>query len=144
VPYAVPRHTLELALVARSIPTDKSQFAWRYGSMLRVDLTDAVFVAIAVAVFAVVAVAADRASALDADPSQLTHPKLPSGEIQPADLESVRFAVVARGYRMDHVDEVIERLVAELNARDQRLATLEARFATPLPRRGNPADSHDV
>lgn len=95
-----------------------------------------VFVVIAVlVVFVVVAVAADRASVLDADENQLAEPNLPAGQIDPSHLESVRFAVVLRGYRMDHVDEVLDRLRLELSERDERIAELEARTADQLPRR---------
>ena len=52
---------------------------------------------------------------------------LPEGPLQPTDVEQVRFSMALRGYRMDEVDAVLERLAAELAERDRRLAELEAR-----------------
>jgi DivIVA domain-containing protein len=53
--------------------------------------------------------------------------RLPAGRpVTGADLEGVEFSVVLRGYRMDEVDDVIDRLVDELAARDARLARLES------------------
>ena len=65
--------------------------------------------------------------------------RLPAGRpVTGADLEDVEFSVVLRGYRMDEVDDVIERLVDELAARDARLARLEPR--TPGPHRAEHGD----
>jgi DivIVA domain-containing protein len=44
------------------------------------------------------------------------------------DLDRVRFAVGLRGYRMDEVDEVLDRLREELRIRDERVAALQARL----------------
>lgn len=41
------------------------------------------------------------------------------------DLVDVRFAVVPRGYRMDEVDQLLDRLGAELELRDARLRAAE-------------------
>lgn len=46
-----------------------------------------------------------------------------------ADVDSVRFNVGARGYRMDEVDVVLDRLSAEVSERDARIAALEAALA---------------
>lgn len=54
---------------------------------------------------------------------------LPAGPVQAADLQRVRFAMTLRGYRMQEVDEVLDRLADELRVRDARLADLEARLA---------------
>lgn len=64
---------------------------------------------------------------------------LPAGAVDAADVAGLRFAVVQRGYRMDQVDTVLDRLQRELAWRDHRLAELEARIpgrGGPLPRRG--------
>jgi hypothetical protein len=45
------------------------------------------------------------------------------------DVDSVRFNVGARGYRMDEVDVVLDRLSAEVSERDARIAALEAALA---------------
>ena len=56
---------------------------------------------------------------------------LPDGPIEPAALSRVRFSSAFRGYRMDQVDEVLDRCAAELAERDARIAELAARVAGP-------------
>ncbi|GAB48387.1 DivIVA domain-containing protein [Mobilicoccus pelagius] len=51
---------------------------------------------------------------------------LPPGEVRSDDLSLVRFDTAFRGYRMDQVDAVIDRLQA-------RLAELEDDLAAPVP-----------
>ncbi|PZF80757.1 cell division protein DivIVA [Jiangella anatolica] len=63
---------------------------------------------------------------------------LPAGAVGADEIAEVRFSIVHRGYRMDQVDAVLDRLQRELAWRDHRLAELEARIpgsAAPLPRR---------
>ena len=51
------------------------------------------------------------------------------------DVDSVRFAVGVRGYRMDEVDDVLDRLAVEVSERDARIAELEQRLtARGVPR----------
>jgi DivIVA domain-containing protein len=45
------------------------------------------------------------------------------------DVDGVRFAVGMRGYRMDEVDDVLDRLAAEVDQRDATIAELESRLA---------------
>ncbi|GAA3856861.1 DivIVA domain-containing protein [Streptomyces lacrimifluminis] len=45
------------------------------------------------------------------------------------DVESLRFPVAARGYRMSDVDDALTRLGAELAERDARIADLESALA---------------
>lgn len=45
---------------------------------------------------------------------------------EPADVDKLRFSLGLRGYRMDQVDEVLDRLRDELAARDLRIAELLA------------------
>lgn len=83
-------------------------------------------VVVAVVVFATAAVAAGVGGTLRepaGDPRPLTDH---SGPIGAADLETVRFPVVLRGYRMDAVDAVLDRLAGEIAARDARIAELES------------------
>jgi DivIVA domain-containing protein len=47
------------------------------------------------------------------------------------DIETVRFGVGLRGYRMDEVDTLIERIAREVAERDRRIADLE-RAVTPI------------
>lgn len=82
---------------------------------------------------------------------------LPDGAVGSADVAELRFSVVNRGYRMDQVDIVLDRLQRELAWRDHRLAELESRIpglgsaalvrpaaqADPLPRR-RPAPPRDT
>ncbi|HSA50214.1 MAG TPA: DivIVA domain-containing protein [Yinghuangia sp.] len=49
------------------------------------------------------------------------------------DIDRVRFPVVLRGYRMSEVDYMLDRLSAELSARDARIMDLEYRLAGVLP-----------
>ena len=46
------------------------------------------------------------------------------------DVDSVRFAVGLRGYRMDEVDDVLDRLAAEVSQRDATIAQLEHELRT--------------
>ncbi|MET0520903.1 MAG: DivIVA domain-containing protein [Jiangellaceae bacterium] len=82
-----------------------------------------------VVVFAVAAVAVGRGGGLDPVESDLIRPSLPDGPISADDLDSVRFAVGFRGYRMDQVDDVLNRLGDELTERDARISELERRLA---------------
>lgn len=54
------------------------------------------------------------------------HDVLGPGAVGRADLAAVRFDRAARGYRMDQVDAVLDRLGEELAARDERIAALTA------------------
>lgn len=45
-----------------------------------------------------------------------------------ADVDHLRFALGLRGYRMDQVDEVLDKLRDELAAKDARIAELEERI----------------
>ena len=58
-------------------------------------------------------------------PQDLPDLGLPEGPLQPADVEDLRFSLAPRGYRMDEVDAVLDRLAAELAERDRRLARYE-------------------
>jgi DivIVA domain-containing protein len=50
-------------------------------------------------------------------------------ELAVTDVEALRFSVGFRGYRMDQVDEVLDRMSAALGDRDRRIAELEAEKA---------------
>ncbi|HJU98535.1 MAG TPA: DivIVA domain-containing protein [Jiangellaceae bacterium] len=90
-------------------------------------------VVIVVVVFAVAAVASGRGDALDAAERDIVVPWLPDGPVSPADVEAVRFAVGLRGYRMDQVDDVLDRLGREIASRDDRIAALQERDRTGRP-----------
>lgn len=57
-----------------------------------------------------------------------------------ADVDGVRFAVGMRGYRMDEVDDVLDRLAAEVDQRDARISELESRLAARGVPRPEPID----
>ncbi|MFF4949396.1 DivIVA domain-containing protein [Streptomyces chattanoogensis] len=65
----------------------------------------------------------------DAEPDRLHDPLPADRPLARADVEAVRFAVTVRGYRMDDVDDALDRLGAELAERDARIAELEAALA---------------
>jgi DivIVA domain-containing protein len=49
------------------------------------------------------------------------------GMLDRQDVDRVRFSVGARGYRMDEVDDVLDRLAHEIDIRERRIAQLEGR-----------------
>ena len=51
--------------------------------------------------------------------------ELPVDDVDRAAIERLRFSLAFRGYRMDEVDEVLDRLIRELEIRDNRIAELE-------------------
>jgi DivIVA domain-containing protein len=59
------------------------------------------------------------------DPERSPCGALAAGEVGRADVDSLRFTLALRGYRMDEVDEVIDRLLDELDRKDARIAELE-------------------
>ena len=59
---------------------------------------------------------------------------LPAGPLQPEDVADVRLGLALRGYRMDEVDHLLERVVADLVARDGRVGELEAALAAVTDR----------
>ncbi|MDQ0992893.1 DivIVA domain-containing protein [Streptomyces sp. V3I7] len=65
----------------------------------------------------------------EAVPERLHGPLPPDRPVGRADVESLRFPLAARGYRMADVDDALGRLGAELAERDARIADLEAALA---------------
>jgi len=91
------------------------------------------FLLLAVAAIGVVvaAVAVGRIGGGMADPtSSVPVRALPEGNLAPRDLDTLRFEVSFRGYRMQQVDAALDRLRTELARRDeenvQLLAELDA------------------
>jgi DivIVA domain-containing protein len=83
----------------------------------------------------VAAVAAGRiGGGLDGPASSLPGRGLPPGPFTLEDVDRVRFSPALRGYRMDEVDDVVDRLVDELRRLEEEVADLRARRAP-----GNPA-----
>ncbi len=50
-------------------------------------------------------------------------------EVDRPAVDGLRFSLALRGYRMDEVDDVLDRLVDELDRRGERISELEARLA---------------
>lgn len=84
-----------------------------------------------VAVVAAVALAVlgDGGALRDAEPDRLDD-RLPEDRpVGRTDIDQLRLPVAVRGYRMADVDDVLDRLGAELTERDARIAELEAQRA---------------
>jgi DivIVA domain-containing protein len=94
-----------------------------------------VFVLAGIAVVTVVALlAVGRLGELpDVDPDRPPTAMPEDRPVESADVDAVRFTVGMRGYRMDEVDEVLDRLAAEVAARDERIAELEGRAGSDAP-----------
>lgn len=74
---------------------------------------------LAAAILGLAAVAASgRLGELPPTVTDTPTPHLPAGRMSAADLRGLRFAVVTRGYSMQQVDEVLERLAAQLEPED--------------------------
>ena len=73
---------------------------------------------------------------------------VPPGPLAPDDVDAVRFAVGLRGYRMDEVDDVLDRLAADIAERDARIADLERHIAVrsdaPAPAADFAQDAFDA
>jgi DivIVA domain-containing protein len=89
------------------------------------------FILLAMAVIALVAgvVTGRITGAMELPASSLPFRGLPPEDVVAADLEELRFDAALRGYRMNEVDEVIDRLAVELQQRDDEIAELRAALA---------------
>lgn len=101
-----------------------------------------VFVALGVlVVVGVVLLTAGRADPLEPEPVTRGLTGADEPVRSPDEVAAIRFPVVLRGYRMDDVDAVLDRLSRELAERDTEIRTLRAAAAPPgttpagLPRR---------
>ncbi|WP_298251638.1 DivIVA domain-containing protein [uncultured Arthrobacter sp.] len=56
-------------------------------------------------------------------------PVLLPAQVSASDVDAVRFGLGLRGYRMDQVDEVLDRLAAALTERDDEILHLRAQLA---------------
>ena len=83
-------------------------------------------------IVAVAMLAVGRLGQLPDAPPDRAPLDVPEGPLEPDDIDAVRFAVGLRGYRMDEVDVVLDRLAGDLATRDARIAELE-RSAAGLP-----------
>lgn len=65
----------------------------------------------------------------DAHPDVLDEPLPGERPVGRAEVDALRLPVALRGYRMEQVDDVLDRLGAELAERDARIAELESALA---------------
>ncbi|MFI6769820.1 DivIVA domain-containing protein [Streptomyces sp. NPDC050355] len=86
-------------------------------------------VVVVAAVTLVVVGGGDGGGLRDSEPDRLYDPLPADRPVGRADVDAVRIAVTVRGYRMNDVDDVLDRLGAELAERDARIAELEAALA---------------
>jgi len=93
-----------------------------------VTLIEVLVVLAVVAAVAAVAAGVVRGGLPEATTS-LPDSELPSGPLRGSDLHDVRFSLGLRGYRMDEVDEALDRAAAELDARDAEIAELRQALA---------------
>lgn len=63
-----------------------------------------------------------------AEPVRTLPPVLLPAQPEPADVDRLRFSPALRGYRMDQVDEALQRLAAALADRDEQIAALRGRL----------------
>lgn len=86
--------------------------------------------AIAVVALGVAAVvAAGGGGSMAKDPVRDTYEMtVPDDRFDGPAVRELRFGVVLRGYAMDQVDNVLDRIAADLESRDARIAELEARL----------------
>jgi DivIVA domain-containing protein len=87
------------------------------------------------AVLFVAALVATRDGEILVDaPRDRPDPDLPAdGRVRADDLERVRFGMALRGYRMSEVDDLLDRVAAELRERDERIRELEAGVPDDAP-----------
>ncbi|MFG2286885.1 DivIVA domain-containing protein [Streptomyces sp. NPDC048595] len=86
-------------------------------------------VVVVAAVTLVVVGGGDGGGLRDSEPDRLYDPLPADRPVARADVDAVRIAVTVRGYRMNDVDDVLDRLGAELAERDARIAELEVALA---------------
>ncbi len=71
--------------------------------------------AVAAALFGIAVVVFGRGEELPPLPPRATPTRLPEGSLDGGDVRELRFPQAVRGYRMDDVDWVLERLADELD-----------------------------
>ncbi len=92
-------------------------------------LVVALAVVVAAVTLAVVGGGEGRGPLPEAAPERLRDPLPPDRPVGSADVNALRFPLAARGYRMADVDDALNRLGAELDERDARIADLESALA---------------
>jgi DivIVA domain-containing protein len=81
---------------------------------------------IALIVFGIAAAAVGRGGTLaETYPDRPDTPLPDDRPLRGEDLDALRLSVAFRGYRMDEVDQVLDRVAGELESRDKRIAELD-------------------
>jgi DivIVA domain-containing protein len=65
----------------------------------------------------------------EVSPDMLDEPLPEDRPVARGDIDALRLATAVRGYRMGQVDDILDRLGAELAERDARIAELESALA---------------
>jgi DivIVA domain-containing protein len=100
--------------------------------------------AVLAVVFGVAVVLTGRAEGLSEEGRDLADTGIPRDRpMTPHDVVGLRFALAFRGYRMSEVDDALDRLAAELAARDEAINALRAR-AEAAPPAPAPVEVRDV
>jgi DivIVA domain-containing protein len=90
-------------------------------------------VVLAVVVFATVAAAVGRTDTMVSAGQGRPLPELPEDRaLRAEDMDDLRLSVGFRGYRMDEVDLVLDRVQEELARRDARIAELERQLGAAV------------
>jgi DivIVA domain-containing protein len=106
-------------------------------------LTLAVALVLGLIVFGAAAFTLGRAPGLEpASPDAAPHDLPRHRPMGPGDLGAVRFDVVLRGYRMDQVDAVLERVGDELGMRDAELLALQEELRLLRGEEERPTGAH--
>ena len=109
----------------------KSHQRAKIGSVVTVLIYLVVAVVVAAVVYLFAVLVFGRGEELAPLPRNATPTWLPSGPIEGDDVRAVRFAQVARGYRMSEVDWTLRRVATELDRLRARVDELEGERWTP-------------
>jgi DivIVA domain-containing protein len=85
-------------------------------------------IAVAAIVFGVVIAVTGRGRGFDDVEPDLADNRLHDGPITARHIDEVKFSLAVRGYRMDEVDDALDRVSAELARRDDMIAELRAQL----------------
>lgn len=97
-------------------------------------MTWAIAVLVVVVLGVAAAVAAGKLGEMNPVPVSDTYRRdLPDRPLTGADLAGIRFGVTIRGYAMDQVDDLLDRLSSEIADRDALIADLTSTPATGSP-----------
>lgn len=99
---------------------------------------------VAAVLFVTVAVAAGRGGGMSEAPRDGAGTGLPDGPFGAAEVSTLRLSVARRGYRVGEVDDVLDRVEAELARRDELIRQLRRRREQPaVERYGRPDGEPD-